>query len=243
MCSHKVNTAQQSCRAQQASSSGLLSDTVARGSLVLSKVIAQKLRPHSEGEFVEESLVATADLLALGKGKLCIVCKHCTLNDCRKKTLLRHLPVSLQTFRNSGQRKVYRRNWTYFFVSLAFWPYYTEIVKQRQEWEEVNAPAGQGGIPAAPKPFSCRVALNVFVKAFIVEPVDVAEHLQHKTIELQSNDKLKGRNNNFLLPELYKLYRGISYSVDTCTDVHVCKGQTYFLFLFTTDSCQDFNST
>ncbi|XP_060767151.1 general transcription factor II-I repeat domain-containing protein 2A-like [Neoarius graeffei] len=48
--------------------------------------------------------------------------------------------------------------------------------------------------------------LNIFATPFNVEPADVPDNLQHKIIELQSNNELKARYNNLPLLEFYKLY-------------------------------------
>ena len=48
--------------------------------------------------------------------------------------------------------------------------------------------------------------LNIFATPFNVEPADVPDKLQHKIIELQSNDELKAKYNNLPLLEFYKLY-------------------------------------
>ena len=47
-----------------------MSDKIILASYVVSQLIAQKLRPHVEGEFVKECMVATAELLVPEKVKL-----------------------------------------------------------------------------------------------------------------------------------------------------------------------------
>ncbi len=68
----KVNTLRRSLSAQQAVFTRPHSDrvNVIHASFVVSELIAKKLRPHSEGEFVKECLVAAAELLAPDKVKL-----------------------------------------------------------------------------------------------------------------------------------------------------------------------------
>ncbi|CDW58614.1 Dimer Tnp hAT domain containing protein [Trichuris trichiura] len=48
--------------------------------------------------------------------------------------------------------------------------------------------------------------LNIFAIPFNVEPDDVPDELQHKIIQLQSDDELKAKYNNFPLLEFYKRY-------------------------------------
>ncbi len=67
----KVNTLQQNLSAQQAVFTRPHSDreNVIHASFVVSKLIAKKIRSHSEGEFVKKCLVATAELLTPDKVK------------------------------------------------------------------------------------------------------------------------------------------------------------------------------
>nr|KAF6501055.1 hypothetical protein HJG59_008042 [Molossus molossus] len=48
--------------------------------------------------------------------------------------------------------------------------------------------------------------LNIFATPFNVEPVDVPDKLQHKTIQFQSDDELKARSNHLSLLGFYKCY-------------------------------------
>ncbi|KAK3894994.1 hypothetical protein Pcinc_001287 [Petrolisthes cinctipes] len=48
--------------------------------------------------------------------------------------------------------------------------------------------------------------LNIFAIPFNVEPVDLPDNLQHEIIQLQSDDKLSARYNNFSLLEFYRRY-------------------------------------
>ncbi|XP_073687696.1 general transcription factor II-I repeat domain-containing protein 2A-like [Garra rufa] len=68
----KVNALRRSLGAQQAVFTRPHSDreNVIRTSFVVSELIAKKLKPHSDGEFVKECLVAAAELLAPEKVKL-----------------------------------------------------------------------------------------------------------------------------------------------------------------------------
>ncbi|KAK0148944.1 General transcription factor II-I repeat domain-containing protein 2 [Merluccius polli] len=67
----KINALRNGLAAQQATFTKPRADSenVVRASYVVSEMIAKKLRPHSEGEFVKECLVATAELLAPDKVK------------------------------------------------------------------------------------------------------------------------------------------------------------------------------
>ncbi len=67
-----VNTHQRSLSAQQAVFTRPHSDreNVIHASFVVSELIAKKLRPHSEGQFVKECLFAAVELLASDKVKL-----------------------------------------------------------------------------------------------------------------------------------------------------------------------------
>ncbi|CDW60368.1 hypothetical protein TTRE_0000874001 [Trichuris trichiura] len=53
---------------------------------------------------------------------------------------------------------------------------------------------------------SRQMQLNIFAIPFNVEPVDVPDELQHEIIQLQSDDELKAKYNNFPLLEFYKRY-------------------------------------
>ena len=65
MRKEKISALQQSLEAQQATVTRLRDrDKIIHASYVVSQLIAQKLRPHVEGEFVKECKVATAELLA-----------------------------------------------------------------------------------------------------------------------------------------------------------------------------------
>lgn len=68
---HKINALQQSLDSQQAAFTRphCDRDTVIQTSYVVSKLIAKKLRPHVEGEFVKECMVAATKLLAPDKLK------------------------------------------------------------------------------------------------------------------------------------------------------------------------------
>lgn len=68
----QVNALRQSLVAQQAVFTRPHSDrdNVTHASFVVSELIAKKLKPHSEGEFVKECLVTAVELLALDKVKL-----------------------------------------------------------------------------------------------------------------------------------------------------------------------------
>lgn len=68
----KISALRNGLAAQQATFTKTRADSenVVRASFVVSELIAKKLRPHSEGEFVKECLVATAELLAPDKVKL-----------------------------------------------------------------------------------------------------------------------------------------------------------------------------
>ena len=70
--SDKINALKRSLGAQQAAFTrpNLEKENVVRASYVVSELIAKKLKPHSDGEFVKECLVATAELLAPDKVKL-----------------------------------------------------------------------------------------------------------------------------------------------------------------------------
>ncbi|KAK1333566.1 LOW QUALITY PROTEIN: hypothetical protein QTO34_005951, partial [Cnephaeus nilssonii] len=68
----KINALQRSLELQQAAFTqpGCDRDNVIQTSYVVSELIAKKLRPHVEGEFVKECMVAAAELLAPDKVKL-----------------------------------------------------------------------------------------------------------------------------------------------------------------------------
>ena len=68
----KINALQRSLESQQATFSKPCCDrdNVIKTSYVVSELIAKKLRPHVEGEFVKECMVAAAELLAPDKVKL-----------------------------------------------------------------------------------------------------------------------------------------------------------------------------
>ena len=68
----KINALQRSLESQQATFSKPRCDrdNVIKTSYVVSKLIAKKLRPHVEGEFVTECMVAAVELLAPDKVKL-----------------------------------------------------------------------------------------------------------------------------------------------------------------------------
>ncbi|TWW59917.1 Protein ZBED8 [Takifugu flavidus] len=65
----KVNALRRSLEAQQAAFIRPSSDreNITRASFVVSELIAKKLKPHAEGEFVKECLVAAAEVLAPDK--------------------------------------------------------------------------------------------------------------------------------------------------------------------------------
>ncbi len=131
----KVNTHQRSLSAQQAVFTRPHSDreNVIHASFVVSELIAKKLRPHSEGQFVKECLFAAVELLASDKVKLFQSSSlsrrtvaeqitdmaqdiETTLNDTEKKN-----PVFLSGLRwNNGHNK-YRPTshlcaWNFFWV-------------------------------------------------------------------------------------------------------------------------------
>ena len=58
------------CSLHKPLSQGLVTDKFIEANYALSQLIAQKLRPHVRGEFVKESMVATAELLEPEKIKL-----------------------------------------------------------------------------------------------------------------------------------------------------------------------------
>ncbi|KAK0144404.1 General transcription factor II-I repeat domain-containing protein 2A [Merluccius polli] len=62
----KINALRRSLGAQHAA----FTENVTRASFVVSELIATKLKPHAEGEFVKECLVAAAELLTPDKVKL-----------------------------------------------------------------------------------------------------------------------------------------------------------------------------
>ncbi|XP_056467534.1 general transcription factor II-I repeat domain-containing protein 2B-like [Gadus chalcogrammus] len=68
----KINALRRSLGAQQAAFTRPQTDreNITRASFVVSELIATKLKPHAEGEFVKECLVAAAELLAPDKVKL-----------------------------------------------------------------------------------------------------------------------------------------------------------------------------
>ena len=68
----KINALRLSLGAQQAAFTRPQTDreNITRASFVVSELIATKLKPHAEGEFVKECLVAAAELLAPDKVKL-----------------------------------------------------------------------------------------------------------------------------------------------------------------------------
>lgn len=68
----KINALQRSLESQQATFTRPRydRDNVIQTSYVVSELIAKKLRPHVEGEFVKECMVAAAELLAPDKVKL-----------------------------------------------------------------------------------------------------------------------------------------------------------------------------
>ncbi|TWW71158.1 General transcription factor II-I repeat domain-containing protein 2A [Takifugu flavidus] len=68
----KVNALRRSLEAQQAAFIRPSSDreNITQASFVVSELIAKKLKPHAEGEFVKECLVAAAEVLAPDKVKL-----------------------------------------------------------------------------------------------------------------------------------------------------------------------------
>ena len=68
----KINALRQSLGAQQAAFTRPQTDreNITRASFVVSELIATKLKPHAEGEFVKECLVAAAELLTPDKVKL-----------------------------------------------------------------------------------------------------------------------------------------------------------------------------
>jgi hypothetical protein len=68
----KIKALQRSLESQQAAFTRPRCDrdNVIQTSYVVSELIAKKLRPHVEGEFVEECMVAAAELLAPDKVKL-----------------------------------------------------------------------------------------------------------------------------------------------------------------------------
>nr|KAF6492487.1 hypothetical protein HJG59_009679 [Molossus molossus] len=53
---------------------------------------------------------------------------------------------------------------------------------------------------------SKQMELNIFATLFYVEPNDVPDNLQHEIIQLQSDNLLKTKYNNFPLLEFYKHY-------------------------------------
>lgn len=68
----KINALRQSLGAQQAAFPRPQTDRehITRAIFVVSELIAKKLKPHAEGEFVKECLVAAAELLMPDKVKL-----------------------------------------------------------------------------------------------------------------------------------------------------------------------------
>ena len=71
MRKEKISALQQSLESQQATFTRPCdSDTIIQEIYVVSQLIAQKLRPHVEGEFMKECMVATAELLMQEKFKL-----------------------------------------------------------------------------------------------------------------------------------------------------------------------------
>lgn len=68
----KLNALRRSLGAQHAAFTRPILDreNVVHASSVVTELIAKKLKPHSDGEFVKECLIATADLLAPGKAQL-----------------------------------------------------------------------------------------------------------------------------------------------------------------------------
>lgn len=68
----KIKALQQSLKSQQVVFTKLRgdNDNVIQASYVVSELIAKKLRPHVEGEFVKECMVAAAELIAPDKVKL-----------------------------------------------------------------------------------------------------------------------------------------------------------------------------
>ena len=67
----KIGALQHSLESQQATfTRSCDSDKIIQASYVVSQLIAQKLRPHVEGELVKECMVATAELLVPEKLKL-----------------------------------------------------------------------------------------------------------------------------------------------------------------------------